>query len=117
MSNNVPNLAISDDGQKIMWSRTRQLFVIEEDPHAIFLATAYGGVPRRMDVYRRNRRFLETPQTANTLVKVSSTLGIPQAKKADLLSLCQSGQIPNSYMRFFDSLSVGGEVKETEMED
>ncbi|GFO45997.1 hypothetical protein PoB_007250200 [Plakobranchus ocellatus] len=57
MSNNVTDLAIDDDGQKIMWSRTRQLFIMEEDPHAIFFATAYGGVPRRMAVYRRNRRF------------------------------------------------------------
>ncbi|GFO13679.1 DNA repair protein rhp54 [Plakobranchus ocellatus] len=32
MSNNVANLAIDDDGQKIMWSKTRQLFVMEEDP-------------------------------------------------------------------------------------
>ncbi|GFO06072.1 hypothetical protein PoB_003257700 [Plakobranchus ocellatus] len=31
MSNNMKNLAIGDDGQKIMWSRTRQLFVMEED--------------------------------------------------------------------------------------
>ncbi|GFO02672.1 hypothetical protein PoB_002917700 [Plakobranchus ocellatus] len=102
-----------------MWSRTRQLFVMEEDPHAIFLATAYGGVPRRMDVYRqnRNRRFLETPQTAIILVKVSSTPGTPQAKKTDLLSFCQSGPIPNSYRHFFDSLSVGAEVQETKMED
>ncbi|GFO36594.1 serine/threonine-protein kinase ulk4 [Plakobranchus ocellatus] len=54
MSNNVKNLAIDGDGQKIMWSRTRQLFVMKEDHHAIFLATAYGGVPKRKDVYRRN---------------------------------------------------------------
>ncbi|GFO41701.1 hypothetical protein PoB_006820600 [Plakobranchus ocellatus] len=117
MSNNVTNLAIGDDWQKIMWSRIRQLFVMEKDPHAIFLATAYGGVTRRMDVYRRNRRFLETPQTAITLVKVSSTLGISQAKKTDLLSLFQPAQIPNSYRHFFDSLTVGAEVQEAEMED
>ncbi|GFO04517.1 hypothetical protein PoB_003102200 [Plakobranchus ocellatus] len=60
-------------------------------------------------------RFLETPQI--TLVKISSTPGIPQAKKTDLLSLCQSGQIPNSYRHFFDSLSVGAEVHEIKMED
>ncbi|GFN81312.1 hypothetical protein PoB_000781800 [Plakobranchus ocellatus] len=117
MSNKVTNLAIGDDGQKIMWSRNRQLFVMEEDPHAIFLATAYGGVPRKMDVYRRNRRFFKTPQTVITLVKVFNASGIPQAKKTDLLSLCQSGQIPNSYRHFFESLSVGAKVQETKMED
>ncbi|GFN76018.1 hypothetical protein PoB_000252400 [Plakobranchus ocellatus] len=43
MSNNVKSLAIGDDGQKIMWSRTRKPSAMKEDPHTIFLATAYGG--------------------------------------------------------------------------
>ncbi|GFO26607.1 hypothetical protein PoB_005311200 [Plakobranchus ocellatus] len=104
-------------GKNIVWSRTRQLFVMEEDPLAIFLATAYGRVLRRMDVCRRSRRSLGTSQTAITLVNVYNASGIPQAKKTDLLISCQSGQISNSYRHLFDSLSVGAEAQETEMEN
>ncbi|KAK3735929.1 hypothetical protein RRG08_064521 [Elysia crispata] len=99
-----------------MWSRTRQLVVKEEDPHAIFLTTAYDGIPRKLDVNRRNRRFSETPQSAIALVKVYKAPDIPNGKKTDLLS-CQSGQIPSAYRHYFESLPVGAEDEEAEAED
>ena len=52
MANSAKNLITGDDGQKIMWSRTRQLVVKEKDSHVIFLVTASDGVPRGLDVHR-----------------------------------------------------------------
>ena len=46
------------------------------------------------------------------LVKGIPKPGIPELKKRDLISLCESQQIPSTYHDFYSSLPVGGETEE-----
>ena len=85
-------MSTDDNGEKIMWSKTRQLVVSIEDPSAMLISTAYGGIPKRLDLHRRSRRSSDAAAILETipLAKGLRKHGIVLAKKKDLLSLCDT---------------------------
>ena len=108
MSSSAKNMSTDDNGEKIMWSKTRQLVVSIEDPSAMLISTAYGGILKRLDLHRRSRRSSDAAAILESipLAKGLRKHGIVPAKKKDLLSLCDTRQIPQSYRGYFDSLPV-----------
>ena len=55
MAGNVRNLNVDDSGEKISWSKVREVTAIHDDPSALHIKTSYEGQPRRLDMNRRKR--------------------------------------------------------------
>lgn len=117
MPSKVRNLSVDDAGEKIQWSKVRQVTATADDPNALMIKTRYAGSAQRLDLNRRKRVSVDAVDACDvTLVKGLRKPGISEAKKRDLMALCHSGQIPAGYRNFYDSLPVGSEVNDDEDE-
>lgn len=98
-----------------MWTKVRQITVKTGDPNALCILECFGGEHLRLDSFRpwkprfrRNRRQSSEPAEAHALAlkRGLTRYGINEAKKLDLLNLCDSGLIPRAYRDFFKSLPL-----------
>ena len=103
-------------GKRLCGVRQGNFVVSIEDPSAMLISTAYGGIPKRLDLHRRSRRSSDAAAILETipLAKGLRKRGIVLVKKKDLLSLCDTRQIPQSYRGYFDSLPVRTDHEEPE---
>ena len=108
MSSKVRNLNMNDSGNKISWSKVRQVVSKADDPSALYIKTSYNGQPQRLDLIRRKRTSGGADDAANVkLLHRMSKPGISELKKHDLMTLCSSGQIPVGYREFYEALPIG----------
>lgn len=91
----------------------RQVICTEEDPGALHLKTQYDGPTQSLNLNRRKWVSGDAVDVCNVqLMKGIPKPSIPELKKRDLISLCESQQIPSTYHDFYSSLPVGGEIEE-----
>ena len=108
MSSKVRNLNMNDSGNKISWSKVRQVVSKADDPSALYIKTSYNGQPQRLDLIRRKRTSGGADDAANVkLLHRMSKPGISELKKHDLMTLCSSGKIPVGYREFYEALPIG----------
>ena len=118
MSSKVRNLNMNDSGNKISWSKVRQVVSKADDPSALYIKTSYNGQPQRLDLIRRKRTSGGADDAANVkLLHRMSKPGISELKKHDLMTLCSSGQIPVGYREFYEALPIGWEDEDSANED
>ena len=104
----VRNLNMDDSGNKIFWSKVRQVVSKADDPSALYIKTSYNSQPQRLDLNRRKRTSGGADDAANVkLLHRMSKPGISELKKHDLMTLCSSGQIPVGYREFYEALPIG----------
>ena len=118
MSSKVRNLNMDDSGNKISWSKVRQVVSKVDDPSALYIKTSYNGQPQGLDLNRRKRMSGGADDAANVkLLHRMSKPGISELKKHDLMTLCSSGQIPVGYREFYEALPIGREDEDSANED
>ncbi|GFR82953.1 DNA repair protein rhp54 [Elysia marginata] len=107
MAGKVKNLAVDDDGEKIPWSKVRHVRACAQDPEALEIKTIYEGSTQRLNLNRRKRASGDIPDGRHMkLIVGQAKPGISETKKKDLISLCDSGQIPAMYKPFYTSLPL-----------
>ena len=108
MSSKVRNLNMNDSGNKISWSKVRQVVSKADDPSALYIKTSYNGQPQHLDLIRRKRTSGGADDAANVkLLHRMSKPGISELKKHDLMTLCSSCQIPVGYREYYEALPIG----------
>lgn len=118
MAGNVKNLNVDDTGEKISWGKVREVTAIHDDPSALHIKTSYEGQSQRLDLNRRKRLSGGAGDASEIQIKMGMPKpGIQELKKRDLVSLCETGQIPNGYRTFYESLPIGGEAEDSAGED
>lgn len=118
MASKVRNLSVDDSGDKVFWSKVRQVVAMAEDPSALQIKTCFNGLPQRLDLNRRKRESEGTIDACKLKIqKGMPKPGISQLKKRDLMSLCTSGQIPTVYRKVYESLTVSGQDEDIEDSD
>ena len=109
MASGLKNLTTNDDGQKVLWTKVRQVTVKGDDPNAVYLATEYNGENQRLNFFRNRRSACMTSSEPIRLQWGLQRCGISEAKKKDLVDLCNTGLIPSAYRSFFDDLPLGSD--------
>lgn len=98
---------------KIAWNQVRQIISTAQGPEALHIKSDYDGPAQRLDLNRRKRLSADSVDVLSVgLKKGIPKPGIPEAKKRDLMNLCDSGQIPPTYHGLYSSMPVGREDEE-----
>lgn len=100
----ICNRSIDTDGKKIKWGQIKWLKFKKESPGIIFFKTDLKEENFRvLNVSRKGRRRMVV-QPGILERAFQETLPISDAKKGDLISLCNSGAIPRAYHVFYNQL-------------
>ncbi|CAC5379351.1 unnamed protein product [Mytilus coruscus] len=99
---NYKNMEQNKKGEKVRWREIKQLQFRKETPNVIYYKYSFHEEFNEITVVTRGRQKLVENLAVST--KYKERLPITEAKKADLLSLCQSGIIPADCVQFYKSL-------------
>lgn len=101
-----PNMKISINGERINWLNVKWVQVRRSNPRSIFVNYSFDEIQfaevKVQSITRNKGRPEQWPVELYSLYK--NKLCISDAKKKDLLSLCQSGVIPEDYNHYYKSL-------------
>ena len=100
----VKYLLIDGNGDQVLWSKVRQVSTCEDEPQVIVVKTEFDKPGQTVPVFRRTRRSAEDGNENIALDRGIPQPGISQAKKEDLIYLCDHGQIPRVYRHMFAQL-------------
>ncbi|CAG2207374.1 unnamed protein product [Mytilus edulis] len=101
---NYKNMEQNKKGEKVRWREIKQLQFRKETPNIIYYKYSFREEFNEIacKVVTRGRQKLVDNLAVSS--KYKERLPITEAKKADLLSLCQSGIIPADCVQFYKSL-------------
>ena len=108
------NMKVDDEGQRINWLKLKWIQVRRDFPNSLFLNYTFDATLfKEVRVTLANTRGRPKVTTEIKLTqRYKGKLAISTAKKADLLSLCSSGTIPEEYHGYFESLVSSKSLKD-----
>ena len=101
----LTNLLTDDDGVQVYWTNIRQVRVTEEKPDIIEVKTEFEGEWQEITVFRKKKTRKQEYDPV-LFLKGMPSLGIAVEKKKDLIYLCDSKQIPETYRQYYESLTA-----------
>lgn len=107
---NYKNFKTDIQGNRVNWLKVKVLKVTKEFPDEIQIKYEYDEEFRKINVTRSVRG--RPPAIARDLPKYGGKLPISEAKKKDLLDLCDSLVIPAIYRGFYESLPTSKSAKD-----
>lgn len=110
----ITNTNKNTDGDTVNWFNIRFLRYEKENPYQIsyktsFDSESFGIISQGRAVGRRPRKIIQP----GLVCAYTKQLPISQAKKADLLELCNKGVIPQMNRDFFQNLKCCGKLKDS----
>ena len=109
----LQNLLVDDDGVQVYWTNIRQVRVTEKNPDTIEVKTEFDGEWQQITVFRKKKTRKQEYDPV-LFLKGMPSLGITLEKKNDLIYLCDSKQIPETYRSYYESLPVRTPAKTDE---
>ena len=100
------NMEKNTEGDKVRWRDIVHLQFRKDAPDNIYYRYSYDGELLAIKARIRTRGKQRSVNSLNLPTKYTSRLSVSAAKKADLLSLCDSGVIPDDCRPFYETLNV-----------
>ena len=108
------NMKITTASNRVNWLKVKWIKVCKDHPHGVFFNYSFeSSAFMEINVRKSNFRGRKTKMRNIKLSQLyASKLPISEAKKNDLLSLCQSGVIPDIYHTYYENLPTSKGVKD-----
>ena len=107
-------MTITPASNSVNWLKVKWIKICKDHPHNVFFNYSFeSSVLMEMNVRESNFRGQKTKmRNIKRSQLYASKLTISEAKKNDMLSLCQSGVIPNIYHTYYENLPTSKGVKD-----
>ncbi|CAG9772073.1 unnamed protein product [Ceutorhynchus assimilis] len=112
----LKNKTIDENGQKINWLKVKNFKYVKDKPNYFQYRYDYSGeyVGIQISTTRRGRRPVQDQPCKDGLPKLyHESLKISNAKKKDLLTMCNKGVIPEIFHQFFQGIQSDNKVTDT----